>query len=228
VTSDPLGPLLPRDFAERDALEVAIDLVGALLMRDEVVLRITEVEAYRWPGDTANHCRMGRTPRNAPMWGPAGHAYVYLCYGQHVMLNVVTGREGEGAAVLVRACEPLAGLDVVRARRRGRDGRPAPEGPALLTGPGRVGAALGLDTSWSGHPLYEAGGLELRAGRRPEQLLTGPRVGIGYASARDRRARWRIAEAGTPWVSHRRTLRPLPRRPAPLDRQPLEFTFPRR
>jgi DNA-3-methyladenine glycosylase len=198
----PKTPLqrLPQPFAARPAEVVAPALLGMLLVRDEVVLRITEVEAYAWPDDTANHCRMGRTPRNAPMWGPAGHAYVYLCYGLHVMLNVVTNAEGEGAAVLVRACEPLAGLDTVRARRRGL------EGPVLLTGPGRVGAALGLDAGWSGHALFEAGGLELCEGEAPAGVLVGPRIGIDYASPRDRAAPLRFAVADSRWVSRPRAL----------------------
>ena len=102
------APLLPQSFYARDALLVARDLLGKLLVRDAVALRITEVEAYRWPGDTANHCRAGRTPRNAAMWGPPGHAYVYLCYGMHNMLNLVTDREGEGAAPFIAIAEKLA------------------------------------------------------------------------------------------------------------------------
>ena len=145
---------------------------------------------------------MGRTPRNAPMWGPAGRAYVYRCYGVHMMLNVVTNGEGEGAAVLIRACELVAGAETVRARRRGL------EGPELLAGPGRVGAALGLEVSFSGHALIEAGGLELRDGPAPRAIVTGPRVGIDYANLRDQRARLRFAIAGKPWVSERRTLEP--------------------
>ena len=117
---------LPSSFAARPAEVVAPALLGMLLVRDDVVLRITEVEAYAWPDDTANHCRMGRTARNAPMWGPAGHAYVYRCYGLHAMLNVVTNAEGEGAAVLVRACEPVAGHATIAERRRG---------PAIQTTP---------------------------------------------------------------------------------------------
>jgi DNA-3-methyladenine glycosylase len=149
--------ILPQSFYARDALVVARDLLGKLLRRDEVVLRITEVEAYRHPNDTANHCRMGRTIRNAPMWGPAGHAYVYLCYGIHHMLNVVTDREDEGAAVLVRACEPVGRAGAGRATTRRDATRRSGRRPALLTGPGKVGQALGLDTSWSGHPLFERG-----------------------------------------------------------------------
>ncbi len=193
---------LPQDFYARETLAVARDLLGQLLRRDEVVLRITEVEAYRWPDDTANHCRAGRTKRNAPMWGPPGHAYIYLCYGLHQMLNLVTDVEGHGAAVLIRACEPVDGLDSGRARRGDR------EGPVLLTGPGKVGAALGLDTSWSHHALYEPGGLEVLAAPPPVTVLAGPRVGVDYADPEHVAAPWRLAVAGTRWVSHRRHLGP--------------------
>ena len=194
---------LPEAFYARDALEVAADLLGMLLVRDEVTLRITEVEAYRWPDDSASHCRAGRTRRNAPMWGPPGRAYVYLCYGMHQMLNLVTNPHGEGAAVLIRGCEPVRGLSTVRERRGGRSG------PALLTGPGKVGAALGLDTSWSHHPLFEPGGLELRRGQAPHAILSGPRVGIDYADPGHVAAPWRLAVADSRWVSHRRGLAPV-------------------
>ena len=197
-----MTPLLPEAFYERDALEVARDLLGQLLVREAVQLRITEVEAYRGPQDTAAHTRMGRTARNAPMWGPAGRVYVFICYGVHSMLNVVTGPVGEGAAVLVRSCEPVAGRDVIERRRGGR------RGPAMLTGPGKVGAALALDTTWSHHPLHEPGGLELRAGPPPARVLAGPRVGIPYASPEHVAAPWRLAVAGSPWVTQRRTLLP--------------------
>jgi len=196
-------PLLPRRFYARDALAVARDVLGMLLRRGGVVLRITEAEAYRWPDDSACHARHGRTARNAPLWGPPGTTYVYLCYGVHQMLNLVTGPEGEAAAVLVRACEPVRGLAAVRRRRGGRDG------PVLLTGPGKVGAALALDSGWSGHRLYRAGGLELRRGARVEEVLAGPRVGVDYARPADRAAPWRFAVAGTPWVSRRRSLAPV-------------------
>jgi DNA-3-methyladenine glycosylase len=181
-----------------DALIAARRLLGCLLVRDQVVLRITEVEAYRWPDDTANHCRMGRTPRNEPMWGPAGRAYVYRCYGIHAMLNVVTGAVGEGAAVLIRGADVVEGESTVRARRGGK---------LDLAGPGKVGAALALDPTWSHHDLGEPGGLELRVGAPPARLLAGPRVGIDYASPADRAAPWRLACADSRQVSQRRTLR---------------------
>lgn len=197
-----MSELLPQSFYARDALEVAPALLGQLLCRDAVVLRITEVEAYCHPGDTANHCRMGRTPRNAPMWGPPGHAYVYLCYGLHQMLNVVTNRDGEGAAVLIRSCEPVAGHEVIAARRGGLTG------PLALTGPGKVGAALGLSTAHSGAPLFEPTGLYILAARAPRTYLSGPRVGIGYASREHQRAAWRFALPDSAWVSHPKLLTP--------------------
>jgi DNA-3-methyladenine glycosylase len=197
-----LAPLIPKGFYQRDAREVARDLLGMWLCREDVVLRITEVEAYCWPDDSACHNRFGRTARNAAMWGAGGHAYVYLCYGLHQMLNVVTNPVDEAAAVLIRACEPVAGLGTIRRRRHGL------EGPPLLIGPGRVGAALALDTSWSGHALFTTGALEIRRGEEPERILVGPRVGVDYAMPRHRDALWRFAVADSPWVSVRGTLRP--------------------
>ncbi len=197
--------LLPQDFYCRDALDVARELVGAILRRGPVVLKITETEAYRWPDDTASHIRFGRTARNEPMWGPAGRVYIYLCYGIHHMLNIVTGPMDQGAAVLIRAARPLAGFALVRQRRGGRDG------PDSLNGPGKVGAALALDSGFSGHPVFEPGGLEILAGGPAPALLAGPRVGVSFASTQHREAAWRFAEAASPWVGHRATLEPLER-----------------
>lgn len=199
------GRLLPRQFYARDALDVARDLLGQELWHGEVGLRITEVEAYRYPDDSANHCRGGLTDRNAPMWGPPGHAYVYLCYGLHQMLNLVTNRDGEGAAVLIRSCEPIAGERTIRRRRGGK------EGPVQLTGPGKVGQALALNRTFSGHPLYRRGGLEVREGSRVSEIVVGSRIGIGYAEPAHQDAEWRLAIAGSPWVSHSRQLRGVSR-----------------
>jgi DNA-3-methyladenine glycosylase len=192
--------VFPRSFFARDALAVAADLLGARLQRGGVSLRITEVEAYRWPGDTANHGRHGRTERNAPLWGPPGTVYIYLCYGVHHLLNLVTGADGEAAAVLVRACEPLAGLRTIRRRRGGLSG------PALLNGPGKVGAALGLDLGWNGHAVHAPGGLEVHRGPPPERVLRGPRIGVDYASPEDRAAPWRLAVGESTWVGYRSRL----------------------
>jgi len=194
------GTLIPASFYLRPVAEVAQDLLGRHLALGPVVLRITEVEAYGGPEDTASHARAGRTPRNAPMWEPGGRAYVYFCYGMHHMLNLVTGPSGRAEAVLIRACEPVAGLEVIAARR----GMPAR--PAQLTGPGKVAQALGVDLAYTGHLLYEPGGLELRTGAPPGAILRGPRVGIDFAVPEDRDRPWRFAVAGTAWVSRPRQL----------------------
>jgi DNA-3-methyladenine glycosylase len=194
---------LPQSFFARECLEVAAGLLGKVLKHGDVALRITEVEAYRQGGDSANHGRMGRTARNAAMWGPPGHAYVYLCYGLHQMLNLVTDRDGVAAAVLIRACEPVAGHAEVQRRRGGLSG------PVSLAGPGKVGAALALDTTFSGHALFRAGGLELLDGPDVAKVLAGPRVGIDYAHPTHVAAPWRLALADSPWVSQRKTLAPV-------------------
>ena len=204
MTRPALPPLLPASFYARDALEVARELVGTLLVKDGVVLRLTEVEAYR-VGDSASHCRAGRTARNAPMWGPPGHAYMYLCYGLHHMLNLVTDRDGVGSAVLVRSAEIIAGAERVLVNRRWNKGLV----PELLAGPGRVAQALALDGGFNHHPLFRRGGLELRAAPEPRPLAAGPRVGIDFAAPEDRDAPWRIADAASPWVTRRRGLHPL-------------------
>jgi DNA-3-methyladenine glycosylase len=193
---------LPLGFFARDVLEVAPALLGQLLCHDQVVLRITEVEAYRWPGDTACHARAGRTARNAALWGPPGRAYVYLIYGIHSLLNIVTGADGQAQAVLVRACEPVEGLAVVQARRGSVTAT-----PSLLAGPGKVGQALGLDTAWSSHPLYLPGGLTVCAGAPAAEIAVGPRVGIEYAAPEHQRLPWRFADAGSRWVTKRGALR---------------------
>jgi DNA-3-methyladenine glycosylase len=127
---------------------------------------------------------------------------VYLVYGLHQMLNIVTGDDGDAQAVLIRACEPVRGLPTIRRRRGGKDG------PSLLTGPGKVAQALGIDTQWSHHELHRDGGLTLRDGPRPAALLVGSRVGIDYAEPAHRILPWRFAAADTPFVTHARTLRP--------------------
>lgn len=194
-----LGP----DFFQVDALDLAPRLLGKFLRRDDVVLQITEVEAYR-PNDSACHGRFGITARTAPVFGPGGHAYVYLCYGLHTMLNVVADKEGVGAAVLIRSCAPIGGLGTIQ-QRRGL----ITDKPTLLTGPGKVGQALGISTDWSNHPLYTPGGVEILDGPQPEDILIGPRVGIEYAAPEHVSALWRFGIAGTPWISApKNTLRP--------------------
>jgi len=190
------GKLIPQSFYRRDVDLVARGLLGQLLVRDDVILRITEVEAYGGPEDSASHVRHGRTARNAVMWGKGGHAYLYLCYGLHWMLNVVTGEEGQGAAVLIRACEPVAGTETLLARRMMTAVK-----PALLAGPGRVTQGLNLDQVFNGEALFRKGDLELREGASPPAILAGPRVGIAFATQDDQQALRRYAVAGSPWIS---------------------------
>jgi DNA-3-methyladenine glycosylase len=199
--------LLPRSFFERDVVIVARDLVGRHIVRDDVVLRITEVEAYRGPKDSAAHSRAGNTARTAPMFGPAGHAYVYLCYGIHWMLNLVTGGRGEGQAILVRSCDVLAGFDTVIARRK------RALSVDLVAGPGKVGQALALDATWNRHDVCSPGGLEVHAGTLASpELLVGPRVGIDFATPKDRSAPLRFALAGCKAITVPATLRRLRRK----------------
>jgi len=201
--------ILPRSFYARECLEVAVALLGKLLVHGPVTLRITETEAYRFPGDTANHCRFGKTARNAPMWGPPGHAYVYLCYGMHSMLNLVTDNAERGAAVLIRACEPVAGLPEIEARR-GASQNKARRGPDLLTGPGKVASALALNVGFSGQRLDQRAGLHLLDQPAVTQFLAGPRVGVDYAEQAHRHAPWRVAMPDTRWISKRANLQPCP------------------
>jgi DNA-3-methyladenine glycosylase len=166
-------------FFDRDTRVVAQELLGCALVRDGVSVRIVETEAYI-PGDSANHSYRGRTARNAPMWGPPGHLYVYLCYGIHHLLNLVTEADGRPAAVLIRGCTVVSGHETVRERRGGR---------LDLMGPGKVAQALGTDTSWSGRALGD--GLHVVHGPPPEAVQAVPRVGIDFAEPVHRDALWR-------------------------------------
>jgi DNA-3-methyladenine glycosylase len=186
--------LLGRDFFDRDALTVARDLVGALLLRPDegLAARVVETEAYT-ADDPACHAYRRRTERNAPLWGPPGHAYVYRSYGVHWCLNVATGTDGVPEGCLLRAAEPLAGLTVFRARRG-----PKPTDRDLLRGPGRLGQAFGLDGRHSGRDICAEGAtLRLASDGATPQVLSGPRVGVSQAADHP----WRFHEAGSRWVS---------------------------
>ena len=190
-------------------LDLTVDLaapalLGRLLVREDVTLRITEVEAYGGPEDSASHARHGRTARNVPIWGPPGRAYLYFCYGMHWMLNVVTGPKDEASAVLIRGAEVLAGLDRVLDRRKA--GKATPQ---LCAGPGKVAQALGLDGTFDGHDLLASGGLELREGSPPLRILAGRRLGIGFATGEDQVRPWRFADGDSLAVLHRKSLHPL-------------------
>jgi DNA-3-methyladenine glycosylase len=181
--------VIGRDFFARSVHEVAPDLIGVTLLVGGVGGRIVEVEAYDQE-DPASHGHRGRTPRNASMFGPAGHAYVYRSYGIHWCLNLVCAQEGVPEAALVRALEPTAGVDLQRARR-GVEGL-----RALCSGPGKLCQALGIDGSHDGLPLDEPP-FTFRARTAVPEIATGPRVGI----TRGTELSWRYAEAGSAFVS---------------------------
>ena len=167
--------ILPRDFYDRPTLTVARELIGARLVRIlagvKLVGIITETEAYISEKDLACHAKAGLTPRTKVMFGEPGHAYVYFTYGNHWMLNVVTEKEGFPAAVLIRAIQPVEGVNIMMERRQGRD----------TFGPGKLCQAMGITKSENGADLTEtSSGLWIEAGVQvPNSLVTkGPRVGL--------------------------------------------------
>jgi DNA-3-methyladenine glycosylase len=179
------GRVLGPEFCRRPAERVARDLLGAWLIStvggETATGRIIETEAYVGPHDPASHAaeRIGRTARNAAMFGPPGTAYVYRIYGLHWCLNVVTDGEEYPAAVLIRAIEPVTGVEMMRARRALPPGRP----DAMIgRGPGNVGAALGVSAALDRHPLDRPPLLLARGQSVPERAIErGPRVGVSRA-----------------------------------------------
>ena len=174
----------------RDVHELAPELIGAELYVDGIGGRIVELEAYDHEDPAAHGYGNKRTPRNAAMFLPGGHAYVYRSYGIHWCLNFVTGEEGEASAVLIRALEPLEGLDTMRARRGLDDVR------LLAAGPGRLCQALGITKEHDGLPL-DAPPFDLRPRREPVEVVVGTRIGITKAVDRP----WRYGLAGSRFVS---------------------------
>ena len=181
------------DWAEGDPLEVAPRLLNAVLTHGGVSVRLTEVEAYAGADDPGSHAHRGPTDRNAVMFGPPGHLYVYFVYGMHHCANLVTGPPGEAGAVLLRAGEVLGGVEVARERRPGVRDRD------LARGPARLCRALGIDLGDNGTRV------DLVAGERPRAISTGPRVGLRLAADRP----WRFWVTGDQTVS---TYRPATRR----------------
>jgi DNA-3-methyladenine glycosylase len=181
--------MIGREFFARSVHDVAPELIGATLLVDGVGGKIVEVEAYDHE-DPAAHGYRGRTARNAAMFGPPGHAYVYRSYGMHWCVNLVCGDEGVAAAVLLRALEPTHGLDVMR-DRRGLD-RPR----LFCSGPGRLCQALAITSEHDGLPLDEPP-FELHERETTPDLVTGPRIGITRAAD----VPWRYGLAGSRYVS---------------------------
>ena len=180
-----------RGFFDRPVAEVAHDLIGAMLLIDGAGGIIVETEAYD-RSDPASHSFRGQTPRNAAMFGPAGHAYVYRSYGIHWCLNLVCGGDVPGSAVLIRALEPVAGLDVMRVRRGVSD-------PALLcSGPGRLCQALGVTGALDGSPL-DAPPFAIVSRPAPLPVAVGRRIGI----TRGIETPWRFGLSGSAFLSRR-------------------------
>jgi DNA-3-methyladenine glycosylase len=187
---------LPRHFYLQDTLAVARELLGCLLWRrgPEGVTSgfIVETEAY-CHGDPASHAARGRTPRNAMMFGPPGHAYVYFTYGMHYCFNAVTAAEGVAEAVLVRALEPVDGLNLMRARRRVQDDQ-------LTNGPGKLTQAMGIDREMNGRDLTDGDLVILGPRAHSPAIVTARRVGITRAAEQP----WRFFIDGNGWVSRNR------------------------
>jgi DNA-3-methyladenine glycosylase len=205
--------LLPREFFARPAVAVAPDLLGCVLEHQNadglVAVRLTEAEAYAGPSDPASHAYRGKTARNAVMFGPPGHAYVYFTYGMHFCVNLVClGDQGSACAVLLRAGEIVAGEDLARARRtRGAAVIPARD---LARGPARLCRALAIDRALDGaDACVPSSPLRIGSGAPSAKILTGPRVGVSRAAD----IPWRFWLEGDPTVSAYRPAGPRHHQP---------------
>jgi DNA-3-methyladenine glycosylase len=198
--------LIPRDFFARPSVQVAPDLLGCVLEHETadglVAVELTEVEAYAGRSDPASHAYHGKTQRNAVMFGPPGHAYVYFTYGMHFCVNMVcVGEKGSASAVLLRAGAIIMGEDLARARRT-TGGQARIASRDLARGPARLCQALGIDRSLDGADVCAASSpLRVRAGAgnpaRSAKIVTGPRVGVSSAAE----IPWRYWYDGDPTVS---------------------------
>jgi DNA-3-methyladenine glycosylase len=187
------GAPFARELLAGPAVEVAPALLGAVVTAGGVSVRLTEVEAYAGVGeDPGSHAHRGRTARNDAMFGRAGTLYVYFTYGMHWCANIVVGPEGAGSAVLLRAGEVVAGLDLARSRR------PRSTDRDLARGPARLAQCLGLDRAADGTDVLDGSGpVLLTPGEGPLSVLSGPRTGV----SRGRDTPWRFWAEGEPTVS---------------------------
>ena len=170
---------MPASFYEQDAISLATQLLGKFLVHENVVIRIVETEAYM-PQDTASHAYKGQTKRNIPMFMIGGTIYVYICYGMHQMLNIVSGKKGSPQAVLIRGGEVIEGKQIVLSRRNNLD----------LNGPGKLAQGLGINTSFSGSHIGQR--ISIWDAPLVSSYQSLPRVGIDYAEPKDRDALWRF------------------------------------
>ena len=203
---------LTRDFFDRPVLEVAPDLLGRTLVRTtpdgRIELRVTEVEAYDGPNDPGSHAYRGRTARNAVMFGPPGHVYVYFTYGMWHCMNLVCGPEGRPSGILLRAGEITEGTELARKRRLS-----ARHDRELAKGPARLATALGVDRSLDGTDACASERAQLRLlGGTPalsDQVRNGPRTGVAGAGGVHP---WRFWISDDPTVSPYRAHAPRRRR----------------
>ena len=200
-----MAGLTLTDLLEGPVLDAAPRLLGAMFTHGGVTVRLTEVEAYDGAHDPGSHAHKGRTDRNAVMFGPPGHLYVYFTYGMHHCCNVSCGPEGEASAILLRAGDVVDGIETARERRAGSTDRD------LARGPGRLCKAMGIDRGDNGLDLRQA----LRLGPPLRDISTGPRVGLRLAANRP----WRFWIPGDPTVSRYVAAKPKPR-PEARTRQP--------
>ncbi len=209
---DPDRTPLSRTFFDRPVLEVAPDLLGRTLVRltddGPIELRITEVEAYDGQGDPGSHAYRGKTPRNASMFGPPGHAYVYFIYGMWFSLNLVCGQEGTASGVLLRGGEVTSGHELVRKRRLS-----ARNDNELAKGPARLATGLAIDRTLDGTDLCAGpeSPLSVLHGTpaSTDLVKNGPRTGVGGEGADHP---WRFWISGDPTVSPFRAHKPRHRR----------------
>jgi DNA-3-methyladenine glycosylase len=193
-----------RDELTSDPLSAVRSLLGSHVVMGDCRAEIVESEVYLGAEDPGSHAFRGKSPRNAVMFGPAGHAYIYFTYGNHWMLNVVGRPDGEPAAILIRAARPLTGIELMRQRRGGhlsdRD---------LLSGPGKLCQALGIDAAFNGHDLLSSGALRIEVSSPTKDVLIGPRIGLAKGKGDD--LPWRFVMASQrAWCSGRqKELRPL-------------------
>lgn len=196
---------LTRGFYERDALSVARDLIGCLFVHDSpegcTAVRLVEVEAYRGRLDPGSHGYHGITRRTATMYGPPGRLYVYFTYGMHWCSNIVCGPDGVCEAVLLRAGEPVAGIELMTARRNGAGLR------ALASGPARLARAMGIDGSFDGASLLRGARLwcaedDVTPSLRTAEIAVTTRIGLSPGRGDD--LPYRFVVPGHPFASRRR------------------------
>ena len=199
-------PRLTKAFYERDALTVARDLIGCVfvhrLPHATLAVRLVETEAYRGEQDPGSHGFRGMTPRTRTMFGPPGHLYVYFTYGMHWCVNIVCGPEGTCEAVLLRAGEPLDGIEVMRENRNG-----IMNDRLLTAGPARLAQAMGIAKQHDGASLLRGGEFHCATDALSEELHSGevaqtPRIGL--AVGRGDEIPWRFVVPGHPHASRRR------------------------